>query len=186
LERILVDIAIVSSEIVYHGQVFDVRQDQLRLPNGNLAKIDVVDHGGAVTMIPVDSQGRIWFVRQYRHAIKKVLLELPAGAAEIGETPLTSAQRELREETGMAAGILQEIGSFYLAPGYSSEFMHIFLASDLQPAPLPADEDEYFTIEKVPARQAVRLAETGKLEDSKSLIALFWSRPHLVHLGLID
>jgi ADP-ribose pyrophosphatase len=115
-----------------------------------------------------------------------VLLELPAGAAEIGEDPLTGAQRELREETGMAAGILQEIGSFYLAPGYSSEFMHIFLASDLQPAPLPADEDEYLTIEKISAREAIHLAETGKLEDSKSLIALFWSRPHLIRLGLID
>jgi ADP-ribose pyrophosphatase len=186
MEKILMDFAVVKSEIVYHGHVFDVRQDYLRLPNGNLAQIDVVDHHGAVTMIPVDSQGQIWFVRQYRHAIGKQLLELPAGAAEIGETPLTSAQRELREEIGMAAGSLQEIGSFYLAPGYSSEFMHIFLASDLQPAPLLADEDEYLKIEKVSARQAIHLAETGKLEDSKSLIALFWSRPHLARLGIID
>jgi ADP-ribose pyrophosphatase len=178
--------AVVQSEIVYHGHVFDVRQDHLRLPNGNLAQIDVVDHRGAVTMLPVDSQGQIWFIRQYRHAIQKVLLELPAGASEIGEAPLTSAQRELREEIGMAAGSLQEIGSFYLAPGYSSEFMHIFLASDLQPAPLPADEDEYLKIEKISARQAIRLAETGELEDAKSLVALFLSRPHLTRLGLID
>ena len=180
------DLAVVRSEIVYHGHVFDVRQDHLRLPNGNLAQIDVVEHHGAVTMIPVDSQGQIWFIRQYRHAIKKVLLELPAGAAEIGEAPLSSAQRELREEIGMAAGNLQEIGSFYLAPGYSSEFMHIFIARDLQPAPLPADEDEFLKIEKVSVRQALRLAETGELEDSKSLIALFWSRPHLAGMGLID
>jgi ADP-ribose pyrophosphatase len=106
------EFAVVRSEVVYHGPIFDIRQDHLRLPNGSLAKIDVVDHRGAVTMIPVDSQGQIWFIRQYRHAIRKVLLELPAGAAEIGETPLTSAQRELREETGMAAGNLQEIGSW--------------------------------------------------------------------------
>lgn len=180
------DFLVVRSEIVYHGHVFDVRQDQLRLPNGNLAQIDLVEHRGAVTMIPVDSQGQIWFVRQYRHAIKKILLELPAGAAEIGESPLISAQRELREEIGMASGNLQEIGSFYLAPGYSSEFMHIFLASDLQPAPLPTDEDEFLKIEKVSARQAIHLAETGELEDSKSLIALFWARPHLRRLGLIE
>jgi ADP-ribose pyrophosphatase len=186
MENMLMEFAVVRSEVVYHGPIFDIRQDHLRLPNGNLAQIDVVDHRGAVTMIPVDSQGQIWFIRQYRHAIRKVLLELPAGAAEIGEAPLTSAQRELREETGMAAGNLQEIGSFYLAPGYSSEFMHIFLASDLQSAPLPADEDEYLQIEKVPARQAIHLAETRELEDSKSLIALFWSRPHLQRLGLID
>ena len=180
------DFTIVRSEIVYHGHVFDVRQDQLRLPNGNLAQIDVVDHRGAVTMIPVDNQGQIWFVRQYRPAIRQVLLELPAGAAEIGEAPLTSAQRELREETGMAAGNLQEIGSFYLAPGYSTEFMHLFLASDLQPAPLPADKDEFLKIEKVSARQAIRLAETGELQDSKSLVALFWCKPYLRQLGLID
>jgi ADP-ribose pyrophosphatase len=180
------DFAVVRSEIVYHGHVFDVRQDQLRLPNGGLAQIDVVDHRGAVTMIPVDSQGQIWFIRQYRHAIKQVLMELPAGAAEIGESPMASAQRELREEIGMAAGNLQEIGAFYLAPGYSNEYMHIFLASDLQPAPLPADEDEYLKIEKVSARQALLLAETGQLEDSKSLIALFWARPHLSSLGLLD
>ncbi len=133
------DFEVVRSEIVYHGHVFDVRQDQLRLPDGNLATIDVVDHRGAVTMIPVDGLGQIWFIRQYRHAIQRQLLELPAGAAEIGEAPLISAQRELREEIGMAAGNLEEIGSFYLAPGYSSEFMHIFLATDLQVAPLPAD-----------------------------------------------
>jgi ADP-ribose pyrophosphatase len=181
-----VDFEVVHSEIVYHGHVFDVRQDQLRLPDGNLAKIDVVDHRGAVTMIPVDSQGQIWFIRQYRHAIQRQLLELPAGAAEIGEAPLTSAQRELREEIGMAAGNLEEIGSFYLAPGYSSELMHIFLATDLQVAPLPADADEYLKIEKIPARQALHLAETGKLADSKSLIALFWSRPYLASLGLIE
>ena len=179
------DFEVVRSEIVYHGHVFDVRQDQLRLPDGNLAKIDVVDHRGAVTMIPVDSQGQIWFIRQYRHAIRRQLLELPAGAAEIGEAPLTSAQRELREEIGMAAGNLEEIGSFYLAPGYSSEFMHVFLATDLQVAPLPADADEYLKIEKISARQALHLAETGKLEDSKSLIALFWSRPYLARFGLI-
>ena len=181
-----VDFEVIRSEIVYHGHVFDVRQDHLRLPNGNISPIDVVDHRGAVTMIPVDGQGQIWFIRQYRHAIKKVLLELPAGAAEIGEPPLTSAQRELREEIGMAAGSLVEIGSFYLAPGYSSEFMHLFLATDLQAAPLPADEDEYLKIEKISARQALRLAETGELVDSKSLIALFWSRPHLARLGLLE
>jgi len=180
------EITVLSSEVVYHGRVFDVRQDHLRLPNGNLAQIDMVEHRGAVTMIPVDSQGQIWFIRQYRHAIGKELLELPAGAAEAGESPLISAQRELREETGMAAGDLQEIGSFYLAPGYSNEFMHIFLAGDLHAAPLPPDKDELLEIEKISAREAIHLAESGKLEDSKSLVALFWSKPHLQRLGWLD
>jgi ADP-ribose pyrophosphatase len=180
------DFSIISSEIVYRGHVFNVMQDHLRLPDGRVTQIDVVEHPGAVTIIPVDDQGQIWFIRQYRHAIKKELLELPAGAAEAGEAPLTSAQRELREEIGMAAGNLQEIGAFYLAPGYSSEFMHIFLANDLQAAPLPADEDEDLKIEKISARRAINLAENGELEDSKSLIALFWGKAHLRRLGWIE
>jgi ADP-ribose pyrophosphatase len=86
----------------------------------------------------------------------------------------------------MAAATLEKIGGFFLAPGYSTEFMHVYLATGLTPAPLPQDEDELLQIEKISARQAVRLAEEGGLRDSKSLIALFWARPHLKRLGLLD
>ena len=177
---------VIRSEIIYHGAVFDLRQDSLRLPSGGLMKIDIVEHRGAVTIIPVDADGQIWFIRQYRHPVRANLLELPAGVAEPDEDPLSSAQRELREEIGMAAGNLQAIGKFFLAPGYSSEFMHVFLATDLHPAPLEADEDEYLEIEKISARQAIHLAETGGLIDSKSLVAVFWAKPYLRRLGWLD
>jgi ADP-ribose pyrophosphatase len=176
---------VLSSQIMFRGRVFNVRQDRLLMPDGNQTQIDIVEHLGAVTMIPVDEQGQIWFVRQYRHAIGVKLLELPAGAAEEGEDIEIGAQRELREEIGMAAHSLHHIGSFYLAPGYSSERMHVFLASDLYPDPLPGDDNEFLAIEKIPARQALSLAESRKLEDSKTLIALHWARPYLAHSGLI-
>lgn len=173
---------VLRTETVYQGPVFNVRQDFLRLPNGNSARMDIVEHRNSVTILPLDQTGMIWFIRQYRRPIDRFLLELPAGVAEEGEDPLVNAQRELREEIGMAAGSLEELGSFFLAPGYSSEFMHIFLARELYPSPLPADADEMIEIEKIPAREALAMAGNGKIQDSKSLIALFWARPVLLEL----
>ena len=178
------EIELLRSETVYRGRVFEVRQDFIRLPNGKTAQLDIVDHRDSVTILPLDNEGQIWFIRQYRRPIDDFLLELPAGVAEPGEDPLTNAQRELREEIGMASGLIQLLGSFFLAPGYSNEFMHVFLAQDLFPSPLPGDEDEIIEIEKISASEAYRLAEIGKLNDSKSIIALFWARPHLLGLGI--
>lgn len=179
------DIKTESSTIVYSGRVFKVRQDLIRLPNGKHAKIDVIDHRNSVTILPLDSQGQVWFIRQYRQPIGRFLLELPAGVSEDGEAPQTCAQRELQEEIGMAASFLQPLGSFFLAPGYATEFMTIFLAQDLKPSSLPGDEDEIIEIEKVSAKQAIHLAENAIIEDSKSLIALFWAKPYFEKMGLI-
>ena len=176
---------IIHSETLYRGPVFNVQEDSLRLPNGRISKIIIVDHRDAVTIVPLDQEGMVWFIRQYRHPVRKVLLELPAGVAEVGESPEVSAQREIREEIGMAAGKLEKIGGFYMVPGYSTEYMHIYLATELQPDPLPGDEDEFISIEKVPAKESLILAETGQLQDSKSLVALFWARTYFSNLGLI-
>ena len=176
---------ILHTKIVYRGPVFDVRQDHLRMPNGRISQVDVVDHRDAVTIIPVDQEGMVWFIRQYRHPVSRILLELPAGVAEAGESPEASAQREIREETGMAAGKLEKVGEFFLAPGYSTEYMHIYLATELHPDPLPGDENEFISIEKVSTKEALILAQTGELQDSKSLVALFWVRPYFVKLGLV-
>jgi ADP-ribose pyrophosphatase len=170
---------VVQSETVYHGRAFDVRRDQVRLPDGQNIQLDIVAHVGAVTLVPVDDQGRIWFVRQYRHAAQASLLELPAGALEKGESPEAAALREVREETGLAAGRIQKIGAFFLAPGYSTEFMHVYLATELYPDPLPRDADEFLRVEAIPVDQAFRLIETGELQDAKSLIGLFLARPFI-------
>ena len=169
----------VTSEVVYQGRVFDVRRDQVRMPSGRLAYLDVVAHRGAVTIIPVDEQGQIWFIRQYRHPALSTLLELPAGVKEPGEAPETSALREIREEIGMAARQIQKVGEFFLAPGYSTEYMHVYLARDLVPDRLEGDEDEYLSVERVPCEHAYQLAESGAIQDAKSLAALLLVRPIL-------
>ncbi len=169
----------IQSETVYQGRVFDVRRDQVRLPNGAQTRLDIVEHEPAVALLPVDAEEQVWFVRQYRHAAGRELLELPAGVVEKGEAPEACAQRELREEIGMAAGRLQKIGAFFLAPGYSTEYMYVFLARDLSPAPLEADEDEVLSVEQVPLGEVLRMASEGAIHDAKSLAALLLAQPHL-------
>ena len=168
-----------NSETVYEGKAFDVRRDQLLLPDGKTTLFDVVIHPGAVTLIPIDSNSRVLFVRQYRHAVGKELLELPAGTLNIGEEPEACALREVREETGMSAAILEKVGEFYLVPGYSTEYMHIFLASDLQIDPLPGDDDEFITVEAIPLDDLPELISQGVLQDAKTLAALFLAEPFL-------
>ncbi len=167
------------SEQVFAGRVFAVRRDWVRLPNGQNTALDIIAHHGAVALVPVDAQGRIWFVRQYRHAAGKILLELPAGTLEPGEAPENCAAREIREEIGFAARRLRRLGAFYLAPGYSTEYLHIFLATDLYPAPLPQDEDEFLEPVALPIEEAFALARGGQMEDAKTLAALLLAEPHL-------
>ena len=170
---------VVQREILYRGKVFNIRQDHVRLPDGKLAKWDIIDHPAAVTILPVDSEGLIWFIRQYRHPAGKELLELPAGVLEEDEDPEMGAQREIREEIGMSADDLEQIGSFFLAPGYSTEYMHVFLGRSLRHEPLAQDEDEFIRVEKMSYKQALETIELGEIQDAKSLVALFLAKPYL-------
>jgi ADP-ribose pyrophosphatase len=111
---------------------------------------------------PYDNEGKIWFVRQYRHAARQVLLELPAGTLEEDEPPIEAAARELKEEIGMTAGELKKIGEFYMVPGYSSECMHVFLATQLSPESLERDPDEFINVEVITAQQAYKMIESGR------------------------
>ena len=170
---------IIETEKVFNGRVFDVRRDQVRLPDGRTARLDIVDHNPAVTLLPLDEMGRIWFIRQYRHPAAEVLLELPAGVVETGEEPEKSAGRELQEEIGMSAQTLEKLGEFYLAPGYSTEYMYLYLATGLSASVLPHDEDEFIEIEQVPVSQAYQMAYEGRIRDGKTLAALFLAQPRL-------
>ncbi len=170
---------LIRSEHVFQGKAFDVRVDQLRRPNGETTRIDLVEHVGAVTMLPVDDKGKLRFVRQYRHPAGKRLLELPAGTLEPGEPPEACARRECREEIGMAPGSLRRLGGFYLAPGYSTEYIHVFLATQLQAAPLPGDEEDELQVEALSLDQAVQQMRSGAIEDAKSLAALLLALPEL-------
>jgi ADP-ribose pyrophosphatase len=168
-----------KSEILLQGRVFKVRRDTLKTPDGRETKLEIVEHNGSVVLVPLDSEGNLLFVRQYRHAAGKNLLELPAGTRD-GEEPFEEcAARELREETGLEAGSLQKVGEFYLVPGYSTEFMAVFVATQLNENPLQADEDEFLQVEKIPWEQAVEMAEQGMLQDAKSLAGLLLARSYL-------
>ena len=170
---------LLKSEILMRGRAFAIRRDHLKTPDGRETKFEIIEHGGSVVIIPVDEHGNMLLVRQYRHATGKDLLELPAGTLDSQENPEVCAAREIREETGMAAAKLTKLGDFYLAPGYSTEFMIVYLATGLSHNPLEADADEFLSIESLPVAQAIQMAERGEVPDAKSLAALFLAKPHL-------
>jgi ADP-ribose pyrophosphatase len=150
---------------IYRGRAFAVANVKVRLPDGRITHYDLVEHSGAVTLVPVDDQNRIWFVRQFRMGAKGSLLELPAGTLEKNEDPAVCAAREIREETGLAARNVTKLGEFFLAPGYSSENMHVYLMTDLYEAPLDHDDDEFLQAEAIP--------------DGKTLACLLMAMPYL-------
>jgi ADP-ribose pyrophosphatase len=170
---------LLKSETLLQGRAFKIRRDLLKTPDGRETKFDIIEHGGSVIIIPLEADGNILFVRQYRHAAGADLLELPAGTRDGDEPFEECAAREIREETGMEAGKLEKIGEFYLAPGYSTEFMGVFIATDLKHNPLEADDDEFLEVEKIPVQEAVHRAERGEIPDAKSLAALLLAKPYL-------
>jgi ADP-ribose pyrophosphatase len=170
---------LIKSEALLQGRTFRVRRDTLKTPDGRETRLEIVEHGGSVVVLPMDEKNNLLFVRQYRHAAGGDLLELPAGTRAKDEPFEECAAREIREETGMEAGKLQKIGEFYLAPGYSTELMAVFLATGLKENPLQADDDEFLQVEKIPLKKAFEMAEGGDMPDSKSLAALLLARPHL-------
>jgi ADP-ribose pyrophosphatase len=170
---------LLKSETLLKGRAFAIRRDLMKTPDGRETKFDIIEHGGSVVLVPLDADGKLLFVRQYRHAAGADLLELPAGTLDEGEPPEVCAAREIREETGFAAGKLEKLGDFYLAPGYSTEFMTVFLATDLTHNPLEADADEFLSLERIPVAKAFQMAERGEMPDAKSLAALLLARPRL-------
>mgnify|MGYP001018668489 CR=1 FL=1 len=170
----------MNEELIYQGRIFDLVRARVRLPNGKDHAYDLVRHRGAVVILPIDRHGNILFVRQFRVGAEKELLELPAGLMEESETPETSAAREVREETGMAAAHLEEIGQFYMVPGYSTEKLHAFLATGLSEASLPVDEDEFLEQVPIPIEQAYAMASRGEIEDGKTLAVLLMARPKIL------
>lgn len=172
----------INEELIYQGRVFDLVHVRFRLPTGKEHTYDLVKHHGAVVIIPFDREGRIWFVRQFRIGAELTLLELPAGLLEEEELPEASAGRELQEEIGMAAGKLVPIGAFYMVPGYSTEKLHAFLATDLSLSELPTDEDEFLERVALPVQEVFDLIRAGKIEDGKTLAVLLLAQPHLERL----
>ena len=170
---------LIKSEPLLQGRAFKVRRDTLRTPDDRETKFEIVEHSGSVVLLPLDEDGNLLFVRQYRTAVGRELLELPAGTRYEDEPFEECAAREIREETGMEAGHLQKLGEFYLVPGYSTELMAAFLAIELRENPLAADEDEFLDVVKISLKKAIEMAKKGEIWDGKTLAALLLARSHL-------
>jgi ADP-ribose pyrophosphatase len=148
-----------------------VRVDRLRYEDGREGVSEVVEHPGGVSLLAFDTSGRLLLVRQYRHPAQRYLLEIPAGTLEANETPELCAERELQEETGYRPDRLTRLGGFLLAPGYCSEYQHVFLAEDLRESRLEGDEHT-ISLERVELDDALRMCSDGRIEDAKTLAAL--------------
>jgi ADP-ribose pyrophosphatase len=163
---------VTKKESPYKGRIFTVERMEVTLPDNQSRIYDRVSMQDAVTILPIDADGNVYFVRQYRIGSDSVLLELPAGKIEDGEEAQATAEREIREETGMAAASMRPIGGFYMSPGYSTEYMHCFLATGLFHSPLAPDADEFLNLEIIPFEKVKSMINAGELPDSKSLAAI--------------
>ena len=162
----------LSSEHLYQGKILNLRRDTVRLANGRQASREVVEHVDSVAAVPLLDDGQVVLVEQWRYAVKRALLEIPAGIMDPGEQPAEAVRRELTEETGYSAGRLELLFSTYLAPGYSQELIHIFMAQDLQPAEAAPDDDEIIRVKKVPFEDAVAACLRGELTDAKTVAGI--------------
>ena len=162
----------VDSHLIYDGRIFGVRVDTVRLPNGRTSQREIVEHGNSVVMVPVDNQRRVLLVRQYRKAPEKSLLEAPAGGLEKEEAPEDGVLRELQEEIGFTAGRLQRMAGFWMTPGFCTEYMYAYIATDLSPSVLAPDDDENIEVVPVPLAGIPDLIRSGDIEDAKSIAAL--------------
>lgn len=163
---------ILHTERLFEGRVIKLDVMDVRLPNGEMGRRELIRHPGAVAVVALDDTDHVLMVRQYRIAAEQVMLEIPAGTLIPGEDPYVCADRELQEETGYRPGKLERIGGIYVAPGYTTEFIHLFLATDLIESRLPGDDDEFIETERMPLTQALAMIDRGEIFDGKSISAL--------------
>jgi len=163
---------VIDSRIIYGGKKATLRLDTIELTGGKTSIREIVEHPGVVAVVPIDTDGNVVLVRQYRLAAESVLVEIPAGVMDPGETPEVAAQRELAEEIGMRAGRLTPLCGFFASPGISTEFIHLFLGEDLAPAEGEADEDEDIVVHRVALSDALVLIGTGEICDAKTVTGL--------------
>ena len=162
---------IISTEEIYEGRIFTVSLDTIREENVTYRR-EIISHLGSAVIVPVFADQSVALVRQYRHAAGKYLLELCAGSLENSENPETGARRELEEEIGVRAAKMEKITEFYVSPGFLSEKMFVFLATDLTEAGQKLEADELLTIEKLTFPQAFEMIRRGEFEDAKTIAGL--------------
>lgn len=168
---------LISSRTVYRGPVFWVTTDDVQEPGGVRARRDVIHHTGSVVVLAVDetrSEPHVLLERQYRHAAKGYLWELPAGRIDAGEKPLPAAKRELLEETGYTASRWRRILNFYASPGFVAETMSVYLATGLRAGTAQPEDDEVIQLRMVPLSTALRMVLNGTIRDAKTISSVLW------------
>jgi ADP-ribose pyrophosphatase len=169
----------ISGERVFEGRILDLEVDRVRLASGTETTREVVRHAGAAVILPVFPDGRVGLVRQYRYPMAEILLELPAGKLDPGETPAECAARELAEEIGWRAGRIHELGSFFTTPGFTDEVLHAYVATELEPAlGIEADPDEAIEIVTMTVDEAFTACRDGQIRDGKTIAVFLMAQLH--------
>lgn len=163
---------ITKTSAVYIGRQFSFTVEDVRLPNGVDTRLAAVRHPGSTGIVPLTDDGNVVMIRQYRHAVKAYLLEIPAGTMEPEEPPLACARRELEEETGLSAATLHPLGRIHILPSYSDEVIHIYLARGFDHLDQHLDRDEIIAVEVHPIDDLMEMIEDGRITDALTILAL--------------
>lgn len=169
----------MKSEKLYEGKILTLRVDTVELPNRKYSKREIVEHSGAVAIVPVTDKNEIVMVKQYRKAIEDYLLEIPAGMLEYNEEPLDCAKRELKEETGYEAKNMELLCEIYTSPGFSTEKVYIFLARDLKEGEPDLDEGEHLEVERIEIKKLIDMILKNEIKDSKSINGILMAQNKL-------
>ncbi|HLS08566.1 NUDIX hydrolase [Lentibacillus sp.] len=166
----------IHTETIYDGKVVKLQVDDVRLPDGNTSKRELIKHAGAVGIIPITKDNKIVFVEQYRKPLEKSLVEIPAGKLEDGEEPEMTVLRELEEETGYAASSPTFVTSFYTSPGFADEIMYLYMAEDVEPIENPAagDDDEFIELLELTLEEAKQCMKEQRIHDAKTNYAIMY------------
>jgi ADP-ribose pyrophosphatase len=163
----------IASKVVYDGRALKLRVDEVLKPNGKTTTREIVEHKDCVAVVVLDHKDNVILVRQYRKAVGKHLLEIPAGSIDNGEQPIAAVRRELQEEIGYLPNKIDKLGGFYSSPGFCTEYLHLYLATYLIPSRLEAEDTEDIKVERVPLSKIPDLIASGEICDAKSIAGLF-------------
>ena len=168
----------ISSDLIYEGRAVKLRVDTVKMPNDRTTTREIVEHSDCVAIIALDDEDNVLLVSQFRKPVEKELLEIPAGGVEPGEDIEDCVRRELREETGFLPQKIERLGGFYSSPGYCTEYLHFFLATDLTHSPLQAEDSENIKLVRVKLSEVLGLINSGDICDAKSIAALLFFFEH--------
>ncbi|HEX2621446.1 MAG TPA: NUDIX hydrolase [Phototrophicaceae bacterium] len=163
---------IISTRKIYSGRIVNLELHEVVLPDGKLGKREQIYHPGAAAVVALDEQQNILLVRQFRLAAKQITIEIPAGTLYPEEPPEECAAREMQEETGYKPGLLEPLGGFFVAPGYTTEYIHLFLATQLIPSSLTGDQDEFIEVLRMSFDDALRMIDAGEIIDGKTMTGI--------------